>query len=103
MGAAILGGALLPSLVQKASEVSVMILPKESRGMVEAPPDQEWLRKPEAAVRLGISERAIDMQVRAGKLPRRARPDGKVEVLVPKAPETVQAERGLELVERYEQ
>lgn len=61
----------------------------------------EWLRKAEAAVRLGITERTVDNRIGQGKLQKRVGPDGTIEVLVPLRSEELQATRALALIERY--
>jgi hypothetical protein len=67
--------------------------------------DGDWLRKAAAAARLGISERALDRQLAAGKWPKRMTDDGRVEVYVARPPAEGQreAERALVLVERFQQ
>ncbi len=58
----------------------------------------EWLRKSEAAVRLGISERTLDKRVVAGRYPKRqTRAGGPVEIAVPKGEGELRA-LGVELV-----
>jgi hypothetical protein len=63
----------------------------------------EWVRKSEAASRLGVSERTIENRVAAGKLAKRFRNDGTVEILVPKTTEDDRTEKALFLVERFNQ
>ncbi len=63
--------------------------------------DSEWVRKADAASRLGISERTIENRVNAGKLRKRFRNDGAVEILVPKLQEDVQVDKALVLLDRY--
>jgi len=63
--------------------------------------DWEWIRKAEAASRLGISERTIENRVNSGKLRKRLRNDGTVEILVRKPSEDLQVDKALVLLDRY--
>ena len=61
----------------------------------------EWVRRPEAVARLGVSERTVDNRIASGKLRKRQSPEGYVEILVPKATEDDRTEKALFLVERF--
>jgi hypothetical protein len=60
----------------------------------------EWVRRAEAAVRLGISERTLDNRIRAGKLQKRWA-DDHVEILVPRATADDRTEKALYLLDHY--
>jgi hypothetical protein len=59
-----------------------------------------WVRRAEAAVRLGISERTLDNRIRAGKLQKRWAGDH-VEILVPQATADDRTEKALVLLDHY--
>ena len=59
----------------------------------------EWLRRAEAAARLGVSERTLDNRLAAGKLRKRLR-NGLTEVLVPRVATDVQMERALQVADQ---
>ena len=61
----------------------------------------EWLRKAEAAARLGISERTLDTRLARGDLQKRRKPGGPVEVLVPRLETEVRSLAATQLVDRY--
>jgi hypothetical protein len=54
----------------------------------------EWLPLAEARLRLGLSERTLRRRIASGRLPKRLRADGRVEVFVPFAGRPVLAEDG---------
>jgi hypothetical protein len=60
----------------------------------------EWVRRAEAAVRLGISERTLDNRIRAGKLQKRWEQDH-VEILVPRTAGDDRTEKALYLLDHY--
>ena len=60
----------------------------------------EWVRRAEAAVRLGISERTLDNRIRAGKLQKRWAEDH-VEILVPRRAVDDWTEKALYLLDHY--
>jgi hypothetical protein len=60
----------------------------------------EWLRRVEAAARLGISERTLDNRLRTGALEKRWH-GGHVEVRVPRPADEVQATKAVALLDHY--
>jgi len=67
----------------------------------EAAEDGEWLRRPDAASRLGVTERTLDNRIASGKLKKRVSAAGLVEVLVPLKTEDEQAQKALLILDRY--
>jgi len=66
----------------------------------EGLPCGEWLRRVDAAARLGISERTLDHRLAAGQLEKRVGPDGRVEICVPRTTADVAVQTTVDLVER---
>jgi hypothetical protein len=63
--------------------------------------DGEWLRRPDAASRLGVTERTLDNRIASGKLQKRVSESGHVEVWVPLKGEDEQIQKALVILDRY--
>jgi hypothetical protein len=71
------------------------------KASAELAEDGEWLRRPEAAARLGVTERTLDNRVASGKLRKRVSASGHVEVWVPLKGEDEQIQKALVILDRY--
>jgi hypothetical protein len=91
----------MPELVTEQGNGHTDEAVRDSESPELGPETGEWCRKPEAATRLGISERMVEKRIAAGRLRKRVRIDGVTEVLVPRSSEDVSVQKAIELVERF--
>ncbi|SRR5712692_31100 len=70
-------------------------------GTEESAEAGEWLRRPDAASRLGVTERTLDNRISSGKLKKRVSVTGHVEVWVPLKSEDEQVQKALLILDRY--